>query len=82
MPPHWRTWGCALLTCALHPLREIFAGSLATSGAEPDFTLVQLQQYIKFARSIKPVMSPEAARKLVEYYRELRQSSETDANTG
>ena len=27
-------------------------------------------------------MSPEAARKLVEYYRELRQASESDAHTG
>lgn len=57
-------------------------GSLAHSGNEPDFSLTQLQQYIKYARGLKPRMSPEAARKLVEYYRELRQASESDAHTG
>ena len=31
---------------------------------------------------LQPRMSPEAARKLVEYYRELRQASESDAHTG
>ena len=36
----------------------------------------------RYARSLRPQLSPEAARKLVEYYRELRQEGETDANTG
>ena len=57
-------------------------GTLAHSGSEPDYSVTQLQQYIKYARSLKPKMSPEAARKLVEYYRELRQASESDAQTG
>jgi len=57
-------------------------GSLISSRAQPDFSITQLQQYIKFARALKPRISPEAAHKLVGYYRELRQQSESDANTG
>jgi len=57
-------------------------GSLARSAAEPEFSVTQLQQYIRYARSLKPRMSVEAARKLVEFYRELRQHGESDAGSG
>ncbi len=57
-------------------------GSLTLSADEPEFSVIQLQRYIKYARALKPKMSPEAARKLVEYYRELRQVSESDSHTG
>jgi len=57
-------------------------GTLAGRDAEPEHSVTQLQQYIKFARTLKPRLSPEAARKLVEYYRELRQQGESEANTG
>ena len=33
------------------------AGALSPSGGEPDFTVTQLQQYIKYARSLAPPRS-------------------------
>ena len=57
-------------------------GTLVGHGAEPEYSVTQLQQYIRYARTLKPRLSPEAARKLVEFYRELRQQGESDANTG
>ena len=57
-------------------------GSLARSGSEPEYTVTQLQQYIKYARTLKPALSDAAARKLVEFYRELRHQGASDANSG
>ncbi len=39
----------------------------------PIFTTSQLQKYIKYARSLKPEISPEAREVLVNAYRRLRQ---------
>ncbi|KAI8368290.1 MCM2/3/5 family-domain-containing protein [Radiomyces spectabilis] len=40
---------------------------------EPEYSTDQLQRYIRFARTYKPKMTPEAAKKLAECYRDLRQ---------
>ncbi|ODH49808.1 hypothetical protein GX48_04036 [Paracoccidioides brasiliensis] len=39
---------------------------------EPDLTTEQLQRYIRFARTFRPVFTPEAKALLVEKYKELR----------
>lgn len=39
---------------------------------EPEFTTEQLQRYIRYARTFKPVFTEEAKQLLVEKYRELR----------
>ncbi len=39
---------------------------------QPEFSTEQLQRYIRFARTYKPKMLPEARRVLVEKYKELR----------
>ncbi len=57
-------------------------GSLAPAGSEPDFTVTQLQQYIKYARTLKPTLSDAAARKLVQFYRELRHQGASDSSSG
>lgn len=38
----------------------------------PEFTTEQLQRYIRFARTFKPIFTPEAQRLLVEKYKQLR----------
>nr|WCZ58495.1 DNA replication licensing factor MCM6 [Andalucia godoyi] len=43
------------------------------STVQPPFSKVQLQKYIQFARSIKPIFTTEAAKVLVDRYRTLRQ---------
>ncbi|KAI7850907.1 MCM2/3/5 family-domain-containing protein [Circinella umbellata] len=40
---------------------------------EPEFSTEQLQRYIRFARTFKPKMTPEAAEQLANSYRDLRQ---------
>jgi DNA replication licensing factor MCM6 len=40
---------------------------------QPPFTKQQLQRYIRFARTINPVITPESHRVMVECYRGLRQ---------
>ncbi|KAI9259583.1 DNA replication licensing factor mcm6 [Phascolomyces articulosus] len=40
---------------------------------QPEFSTEQLQRYIRFARTFKPKMTPEAAEKLADCYRDLRQ---------
>ncbi|ORX54404.1 MCM-domain-containing protein [Hesseltinella vesiculosa] len=40
---------------------------------QPEFTTQQVQNYIRFARTYKPKMTPEAASKLASCYRDLRQ---------
>lgn len=47
----------------------------------PEFTPEQIQRYIKYARLIKPKMTPEAADLLVERYRQLRQNDATGAGS-
>lgn len=39
---------------------------------QPPFTTEQLQRYIRYARTFKPVMTKEARRSIVEKYKELR----------
>ncbi|CAO3625726.1 unnamed protein product [Cunninghamella echinulata] len=40
---------------------------------QPEFSTEQLQNYIRYARTHKPKMTPEAAQKLASCYRDLRQ---------
>ncbi|KAI8150264.1 MCM2/3/5 family-domain-containing protein [Fennellomyces sp. T-0311] len=40
---------------------------------QPEFSTEQLQRYIRFARTFKPKMTPEAAEQLANCYRDLRQ---------
>jgi len=40
----------------------------------PDYTTQQLQRYIKFARTLKPKITTEAQKVMIEQYRKLRQS--------
>ncbi|CAO3596624.1 unnamed protein product [Absidia cylindrospora] len=47
---------------------------------QPEFTPEQLQNYIRYARTFKPRMTPLAAKKLATYYRELRQDDAHGAN--
>jgi len=39
---------------------------------EPEFTTSQLQRYIKYARTLKPQITPEAEKLLVDFYTKLR----------
>ena len=48
----------------LHMLKDDFV--------QPEFSTEQLQRYIRFARTFKPVFTPSAKRYLVEKYKELR----------
>ncbi|KAH0536032.1 MCM DNA helicase complex subunit mcm6 [Glutinoglossum americanum] len=45
---------------------------LRDEAVTPEFTTEQLQRYIRFARTFKPVFTPEAKALLVEKYKELR----------
>lgn len=47
----------------------------------PEFTPEQIQRYIKYARTIKPHLTREAADVLVERYRQLRQNDATGAGS-
>ena len=57
-------------------------GSAHASEVEPAFTTLELQRYIRYARAIKPTITDEAARKLVGFYRDLRQGDVTDGASG
>ena len=48
----------------LHMLKDEFV--------QPEFSTEQLQRYIRFARTFKPVFTPAAKRFLVDRYKELR----------
>ena len=48
----------------LHMLKDEFI--------QPEFSTEQLQRYIRFARTFKPVFTPKAKEVLVEKYKELR----------
>eukprot|EP00039_Didymoeca_costata_P026696 m.16429 g.16429 ORF g.16429 m.16429 type:complete len:833 (-) comp5697_c0_seq1:163-2661(-) len=41
---------------------------------KPDYTTAQLQRYIRFARTLKPKITPEAQAVMVKEYKKLRQS--------
>ena len=45
---------------------------LRDNAVTPEFTTEQLQRYVRFARTFKPVFTPEAKALLVEKYKELR----------
>jgi len=49
---------------AIHQLRD--------EAVKPEFSTEQLQRYIRFARTFKPIFKPEARKLLVEKYKELR----------
>ncbi|GBG72984.1 hypothetical protein CBR_g12702 [Chara braunii] len=48
----------------------------------PEFTTAQLQRYIKYARTIKPQLTPEAQRLLVEAYVQLRRGDAAPGSRG
>ncbi|CAM9631186.1 unnamed protein product [Ascophyllum nodosum] len=41
---------------------------------DPPFTAMQMQRYIRFARRLNPIITPEGRRTMVECYRALRQN--------
>lgn len=41
---------------------------------DPPFTAVQMQRYIRFARRLNPVITPEGQKTMVECYRALREN--------
>jgi DNA replication licensing factor MCM6 len=45
---------------------------LRDAAVEPEFSTEQLQRYIRFARTFRPVFTPEAKEVLVQKYKELR----------
>ncbi|KAI8332640.1 DNA replication licensing factor mcm6 [Chlamydoabsidia padenii] len=47
---------------------------------QPEFSTEQLQNYIRYARTFKPKMTPEAAKKLATCYRDLRQGDAQGMN--
>ncbi|KAI0995765.1 DNA replication licensing factor [Podosphaera aphanis] len=49
---------------AIHQLRD--------EAVQPEFTTEQLQRYIRFAKTFKPVFTPEALEVLVTKYKEIR----------
>lgn len=48
---------------------------------DPEFSVDQIQRYIKYARSIKPAISSESAQLLVEKYCLLRQNDSSGSTT-
>jgi len=48
--------------------------------SDPEYTTEQVQRYIKFARTLKPMISPAARTLLANSYRQLRQWDSTQAN--
>jgi DNA replication licensing factor MCM6 len=48
--------------------------------ATTDFSKEQIQRYIRYARTIKPQISPGSKQWFVRYYRQLRQSDQTQNN--
>ncbi|ORZ17062.1 DNA replication licensing factor mcm6 [Absidia repens] len=47
---------------------------------QPEFSTEQLQNYVRYARTFKPRMTPEAAQKLATCYRDLRQGDAQGVN--
>lgn len=45
---------------------------LRDDAVEPEYSTEQLQRYIRFAKTFRPVFQPEAKKTLVEKYKELR----------
>jgi len=54
---------------------DVHCGS--SEAVEPPFTKEMMQRYIRFAKTLNPVISPESERVLVESYRGLRQGDST-----
>jgi len=46
--------------------------ALRDEAVQPEFSTEQLQRYIRFARTFRPLFTPEAKQTLVEKYKELR----------
>ena len=64
-PDEFRDYTLARHIVALHQRRE--------SAVAVDYTLPQLQRYIRYARTIRPKLTPEAQKEVVEAYVRLRQ---------
>ncbi|ORY95302.1 MCM2/3/5 family-domain-containing protein [Syncephalastrum racemosum] len=56
----------------VHRMRESYL--------HPEYTAEQLQRYIRYAKTLKPQFEPEAAKKLAECYRDLRQGDRQSTN--
>ena len=67
---------------AKHILAVHQHGTVYAAEQEPPFSTLELQRYIRYARSIKPELTDEAARKLVGFYRDLRQADVSEGSTG
>jgi len=63
-PDEFHDYTLARHIVSLHQKRE--------SAVNVDFTLQQLQRYIRYARTIKPKMTPEAQKEIVDAYVRLR----------
>jgi DNA replication licensing factor MCM6 len=48
---------------------------------EPPFSTAQLQRYIRYARTVDPMITPEGKATLVDCYRQLRQQDTLGRNT-
>ena len=66
----------------VHQARPLFYTATTLTWQEAPYTTSELQRYIKYGRSIKPQMTPQAARKLVDFYRELRMRDGAGSSTG
>ena len=63
-PDEFHDYTLARHIVSLHQKRE--------TAVEVDFSLEQLQRYIRYARTIKPRMTPEAQKEIVDAYVKLR----------
>ena len=63
-PDEFRDYTLARHIVSLHQHRE--------QAVNPEYTLQQLQRYIRYARTIRPKLTPEAQREVVEAYVRLR----------
>jgi len=53
-------------------------GIIEEHDSDQNFTCEQLQKYIRYARTIKPLISEESKKWFVRYYRQLRQRDQTE----
>ena len=72
-PDDYRDHMLARHIVSLHRMKE--------KAIEVDFTLEQLQRYIRYSRCIKPQMTPEAQREIVDAYVKLRRGDAQPGST-
>jgi DNA replication licensing factor MCM6 len=72
-PDDYRDHMLARHIVSLHRMKE--------KAIEVDYTLEQLQRYIRYSRCIKPQMTPEAQREIVDAYVKLRRGDAQPGST-